>query len=145
MDTAHMAIALGNYHWSQQHHTTAVIQPIIIKEMEYMALMQDPHLRPLWKRGFREEIVQQYNLKSLAVNGWVYIEIRKSMYGLKQTGLLANKLLQMCLAPYGYYLARHTPGLWLNKTRPISFTLVVDDYAGQATRRASSKRFIANL
>jgi hypothetical protein len=42
---------------------------------------------------FPEEIIQKYNLKALAVNGWVYIEIRKGMYGLKQAGLLANKLL----------------------------------------------------
>jgi hypothetical protein len=41
---------------------------------------------------FPEEIVQKYNLKALAVNGWVYIEIRKGMYGLKQVGLLANQL-----------------------------------------------------
>jgi hypothetical protein len=51
------------------------------------------------------------------------------MYGLKQAGLLANQLLQTRLAPFGYYPARHTPGLWLHKTLPISFTLVVDDFA----------------
>jgi hypothetical protein len=56
-----------------------------------------------------EEIVQKYNLNALAVNGWVYIEIREGMYGLKQAGLLANQLLQTCLAPFGYYPARHTP------------------------------------
>jgi hypothetical protein len=78
---------------------------------------------------FPEEIFQKYNLNALAVDGWVYIEIRKGMYGLKQAGLLANQLLQTRLAPFGYYPARHTPGLWLHKTRPISFTLVVDDFA----------------
>jgi hypothetical protein len=51
------------------------------------------------------------------------------MYGLKQAGLLANQLLQTRLAPFGYYPARHTPGLWLHKTRHISFTLIVDDFA----------------
>jgi hypothetical protein len=51
------------------------------------------------------------------------------VYVLKQVGLLANKLLQTRLAPFGYYPARHTPGLWLHKTRPILFTLVVDDFA----------------
>jgi hypothetical protein len=51
------------------------------------------------------------------------------MYGLKQAGLLSNQLLQTCLAPFGYYTARHTPGLWLHKTRPISFSLVLDDFA----------------
>jgi hypothetical protein len=78
---------------------------------------------------FPEEIIQKYNLNALAVDGWVYIEIRKGMYGLKQAGLLANQLLQTRLAPFGYYPARHTPGLWLHKTRPISFTLVVEDFA----------------
>jgi hypothetical protein len=78
---------------------------------------------------FPEEIIQRYNLKALAVDGWVYIEIRKRMYGLKQTGLLAKQLLQTRIAPFGYYLARHTPGLWLHETRPVSFTLVVDDFA----------------
>jgi hypothetical protein len=55
-----------------------------------------------------EEIIQKYNLNALAVDGWVYIEIRKGMYGLKQAGLLANQLLQTRLTPFGYYPARHT-------------------------------------
>jgi hypothetical protein len=249
MDTSHMAIALGNHHWSQTHHANAVVHPITGKEMEYMALMKDPRLQPIWTQGFGnecgrlfqvirdipsndtcffikltkipkdrkitygkivcdykphktekervrltvggdklnysgdvatstadittfkilikstlstedaammmmdiknyyigtplprfeymkillsrfpEEIVQKYNLNALAVDGWVYIEIRKGVYGLKQAGLLANQLLQTRLASFVYYPARHTPGLWLHKTRPIYFSLVVDDFA----------------
>jgi hypothetical protein len=244
-----MAIALGNNHWSQKHLENAVIHPVTGKEMEYMALMKDPRLQPLWKQGFGnecgrlfqgirdipvtdtcffikltnvpkdrkitygkifcdykphkkekervrltvggnrldysgdvatstvditifkilinntlstedaammmmdiknyylgtplprfeymkkllsrfpEEIVQNYNLNALAVDGWIYVEIRKGMYGLKQSGLLANQLLQTRLAPFRYYPARRTPGLWLHETRQISFTLVVDDFA----------------
>jgi hypothetical protein len=48
MDTDHMAIALGNNHWSQVHQANAVVSPITGKEMEYMALMKDPRLQPLW-------------------------------------------------------------------------------------------------
>jgi hypothetical protein len=51
------------------------------------------------------------------------------MYGLKQAGLLANQLLQTHLTPFGYYPVWHSPGLRLDKTWPISFTLVVDDFA----------------
>jgi hypothetical protein len=76
-----------------------------------------------------EEIIQKYNLNALAVNGWVYIEIRKGMYGLKQVGLLSKQLLQTRLSPFGYYPAWHTLGIWLHKTWQISFTLVVDDFA----------------
>jgi hypothetical protein len=55
MDTAHMAIALGSNHWSQQHHANSVIHPDTGKEMEYSALMKDPRLQPLWARGFGNE------------------------------------------------------------------------------------------
>jgi hypothetical protein len=58
---------------------------------------------------FPEEIIQKYNLNALAVHSWVYIEIRKCMYGLKQVVLLANQLLQTRLAPFGYYPECHTP------------------------------------
>jgi hypothetical protein len=80
---------------------------------------------------FPDEIIQKYNLNTLAVDGWVYIETRKGMYGLKQAVLLANKLLQTRLEPFSYHPARHTLGLWLHKTRPISFTLVVDDFTAK--------------
>jgi hypothetical protein len=40
MDTAHMAIAHGNHHWSQVHQANAVVHPITRKEMEYMSLMK---------------------------------------------------------------------------------------------------------
>jgi hypothetical protein len=55
MDSAHMAIALGNHHWSQQHQANAVIHPVTGKEMEYSALMKDPRLQPLWTQGFDNE------------------------------------------------------------------------------------------
>jgi hypothetical protein len=55
MDSAHMAIALGNNYWSQRHHTNSVIHPVTGKEMEYSALMKDPRLQPLGTRGFGNE------------------------------------------------------------------------------------------
>jgi hypothetical protein len=55
MDTAHMAIALGSNHWSWQHQANAVIHLITGKEMEYMALMKDPLLKPPWTRNFSNE------------------------------------------------------------------------------------------
>jgi hypothetical protein len=78
-----------------------------LSRFEYMKMMLS---------RFPEEIVQKNNLKALAIDGWVYIENRKGMYGLKQAGLLPNQLLHTPLAPFRYYPARHTPGLWLHKT-----------------------------
>eukprot|EP00804_Cyclotella_cryptica_P003418 CCRYP_018558-RA/>CCRYP_018558-RA protein AED:0.36 eAED:0.21 QI:0/0/0/1/1/0.83/6/0/1396 len=73
-------------------------------------------------------IIDQYDLRAKAKNGFVYMEIRRAMYGLPQAGILANKLLRQRLAKYGYYKVAHTPGLWKHLSRPISFTLVVDDF-----------------
>jgi hypothetical protein len=62
-----------------------------------------------------DKIITKYNLQAISGAGWMYLEIRKGMYGLKQSGLLVHQLLQQRLAPYGYYPARHTPGLWLHR------------------------------
>jgi hypothetical protein len=50
-----MTIELGTHHWSQKHCANAVVHPFTGKQMEYMALMKDPNLQPLWKRGFGNE------------------------------------------------------------------------------------------
>ena len=57
------------------------------------------------------------------------------MHGLPQAGNLAKTSLAQRLHNHGYYQVKNTPGLWQHLWRPISFTLVVDDfgigYAGQ--------------
>ena len=88
-------------------------------EYEYMKM-------PL--NQFPEHTIKQYDLRRHAKNGYVYLEIRRAIYGLPQAGRLANIQLKKFLKPHGYYEVEHTPGLWRHKTRPISFTLVVDDF-----------------
>ena len=58
----------------------------------------------------------------------VCIEVTKGMYGLPQAGLLANELLEQRLNKHGYFQSKLVPGLWKHTTRPISFTLIVDDF-----------------
>jgi hypothetical protein len=75
-----------------------------------------------------QEVIDKYGLDDLAVEGKVYIEIQKGMYGLPQAGILANELLQQSLAQDGYRPTRHTHGLWTHDTRPITFSLLVDNF-----------------
>jgi hypothetical protein len=42
-------------------------------------------------------------LNNKVLDGYVYMEIRKGMYGLPQAGVLANKLLKERLARHGYF------------------------------------------
>ena len=48
------------------------------------------------------EIIKQYNLQDIQHNGWVYLEIVKGMYGLKESGKLDFDQLVEHLAPYSY-------------------------------------------
>ncbi len=77
-------------------------------------------LFPPWTRT-------QYNLDTHAKNGFVYLEMCRTIWGLPQAGILANKLLRKQLFPHGYYDCTLTPCLWRHLTHPIFFTLVVDD------------------
>ena len=75
-----------------------------------------------------EKIIQQYNLRSLAHKGFVYMEIQKGIYGLTQAGKNANDKLKLHLAKFGYKPAPITPGLWRHQTPPLQFSLVVYDF-----------------
>ena len=76
-----------------------------------------------------QEIIDEYQLKEkVNAKGFVFIEVTKGMYGLPQAGLLANELLEQRLNKHGYFQSKLVPGLWTHKTRPIQFTLVVDDF-----------------
>jgi hypothetical protein len=61
---------------------------------------------------FPKHVIEQYNLDKHVHKGFIYVEIRKAIYGLPQAGILANQLLRKRLAPAGYYKVAHTPGLW---------------------------------
>ena len=74
------------------------------------------------------EIMKKYNINDITSNGYVYIEIRKAMYGLKEAGIIAYQLLVKNLAPHGYHPCTHTPGHWKYVTRKIMFNLAVDDF-----------------
>jgi hypothetical protein len=56
------------------------------------------------------------------------LEIRHAVWGLPQAGSLANKFIRRRLAPHGYYECVNTPGLWRHATRPITFSLAVDNF-----------------
>ncbi len=64
----------------------------------------------------------------LAYKGFVHLEMQKAVWGLPQAGILAKECIQRKLALFEYFNHVSTPGLWYHETRPISFTLVVNDF-----------------
>jgi hypothetical protein len=92
-----------------------------------------------------QEIFAEYNLISLVLDGHIYIEVQKRMYGLPQAGILANQILARRLAVHGYHHTKFTPDIWRHLTRTIQFTLVVDDFGVQYVGQERVQHLIAYL
>ena len=74
-----------------------------------------------------DKIIEQYNLNTLSSDGWVYLEIRKGIPGLKQAGRIAKDQLKVHLSKFGFAPIPRTPELWKHDTTPTWFSLVYDE------------------
>ena len=90
-----------------------------------------------------EEIIDQYNLRQMATpDGWVYVAISRGMYGLPQSGIIAQEQLERRLEKHGYKQSKIIPGFWTHTSRPIQFTLVVDDFGVKYTRKEDAMHLL---
>jgi hypothetical protein len=92
-----------------------------------------------------QEIVDTYKLLEKENNGYIYIQINKGVYGMPQSGRLANNLLFKHLAPHEYNPVHHTHGLWKHAMRPIIITLVVDDFRTKHIGKEHTDHLINSL
>ena len=91
-----------------------------MKRFEYMRLKM---------KELPQDFIDEYNLQDKATpDGYVHLEIRKGMYGLPHAGIIAQELLEERLNAKGYRQSNLCPGFWKHDTRPICFSLCVDDF-----------------
>ena len=67
------------------------------------------------------------------------------MYGLPQTGLLAQEQLIENLKDHIYYQNKLVPGLWHHKIRPTTFALVVDNFGAKYTNKKDAEHLMTVL
>ena len=91
------------------------------------------------------KIIELYNLQPLIHNGAVYVEIRKGMYGLPQAGRIASDALVPKLNAAGYHQSPHVPGLFKHESRPVWFSLVVDDFGVAYVGKENAEHLIQTL
>ena len=91
-----------------------------MKHYEYIKI-------PFW--WIPEEICIHYKLYDLVdPDGYVYCEVSKGMYSLKQSTWLDFDNLVNLFTPHGYFAVHKSPGLWKHQTRPTVFTLSVENF-----------------
>ena len=116
-----------------------------IKDFYYGIAMARYEYTKLALACIPNEIVDQYNLRSLSSDGWVYLEIRKCMPGLKQAGRIANDQLKAHLAHVGSAPVPRTPALWKHTAKPITFSLVIDDFGVKYIGKENADHHIQSL
>jgi hypothetical protein len=67
------------------------------------------------------------------------------LYGLPQAGHLAQEKLTKRLSKGGYEPTANTPCLFKHITRPIMFTLVVDDFAIKYKNKEDADHLLATI
>ncbi len=83
-----------------------------------------------------EEIIKQYKLRDIVTpDKYVYCKIKKGMYGIPQSRIIAQQLLKERLGKVRYTQNKIIPGLWKHQTQAITFCLVVDDFSIKYTKK----------
>ena len=115
---------------SDAHHGARFLG-IDIKDfflLSYLPPDQKEYMR-IHSRYFDDEFRKLYNITPIiAEDGYVYCEIQRGMYGLKQAAILAYNQLKDNLSNHGYFPIPNSTGLWKHETRPTIFALCVDDF-----------------
>ncbi len=69
----------------------------------------------------------------------------ESSVGSPTSWNLGKQVTMQAPCPHGYYECKQMPGLWKHTSRPISFTLVVDDFGVKYTNQEDVKHLIGSL
>jgi hypothetical protein len=95
---------------------------------------------------FPQDVINEYGLQDkVDTDGYIFCEVKRGMYGHPQAGILAQELLTKRLLKAGYKQSSTTPGYWRHEWRPISFTLVVDDFGVKYINKADAEHLLGVL
>jgi hypothetical protein len=124
----------------------AKFMTIDIKDFYLMTPMERKEYFRIKLDLFPEDVIDEYNLRSQVDHkGYIFWEVHRGMYGLPQAGLLAQEQLITRLNKAGYTQSKVTPGFWKHAWRPISFTLVVDDFGVKYVGKEHAEHLISVL
>jgi hypothetical protein len=116
-----------------------------LKDFFLATPMKKPeYMRIRWQH-IPDDIKEKYNLYDKVHNGYIYVLIKRGMYGLKQAAVLAYEHLISNLSQHGYSPVPHTLGIWHHKTRRTKFCLCVDDFGVKYYTKDDAQHLIRSL
>ena len=92
------------------------------------------------------DIITHYNLQDkVTTHGYIYIRVKKGIYGLEKAAILAYDNLQKNLKPFGYFPGVGTVGIWKHITRHVTFRLCVDDFGIKYTTKEHAHHLLNSI
>ena len=137
----HFNSVISDAHRGARYCTGDLKDFFLVSDMKIFQYMK------IHRKYVTQEVTDEYALtdKHFDSKGYIYVEIRKGMYGLKEAAILAYEQLRTHLAPFGYYPVDHTPGLWRHCTKLTTFTLAVDDFGIKFFSKTDADHLFAAL
>jgi hypothetical protein len=90
-----------------------------------------------------DNVIKHYKLTNLAtLDGHIYCEIHKGMYGLPQAKIIAQQMLEEQLQKHSYHQSTTFPGLRKHHTHPITFTLVAGNFGVKYVREENAQHLL---
>ena len=127
-------------------HKGARFMSMDLKDHFLASPMNRPEYMKIHQRHIPQDIFEKYKLQNMVTkDGFVYVKIKKGMYGLKQAAILAYQHLVTNLAPHGYTPCKYSLGLWTHKTRPTKFCLCVDDFGVKYFSQDDADHLLSSL
>ena len=78
-------------------------------------------------------------------NGYIFVQVTKGMHGLPKSGKITHDALVKHLEPYVYRPPSNNPVLCTHESRPINFTLLVDDFGVKYLVKEHALQFKSEL
>ena len=95
---------------------------------------------------FPQDTIDKYKIMDFVdKDGFVQVEIRKGMYGLKNAARIAFDRLLKVMKHHGYHPLRSNPGIRYHETLPTNFALCVDDFGIKYTNSAHAHHLVDTL
>ena len=82
-------------------HKGARFMCMDLKDFFLATPMPHPEFMKVPYKYFPQDIISKYKLQNLVHNDYIYVKIKKGMYGIKQAVVLAYENLIKNLAPFG--------------------------------------------
>lgn len=124
----------------------AKFMSIDIKDFYLNTSIDRPEFLRMNIKNFPDDVIKHYNLlDKVDAKGNLYIKCVSGMYGLPHAGIIAQRLLEERLNKAGYYQSDQTSGFWKHKWRPVSFSLIVDDFGVKYVGKEHAQHLMETL